>query len=119
MIAQARPLILLPLISMPLLQIAAQWLLDRFTPLPMAAQWWLAGVFALSGGVALLLLVERIRQRRRAKPLRQLAAAIRQRAVNRHFHKPLESFGEISAELVDEINRLLRLFEQTLQQQSA
>ena len=116
--ATARPLILLPLLCVPLLQIILQWCLNRFTSLPTLAQWWLAGVVALAAGLLLLTVVERIRQRRAAKPLRQLAGAIRQRTVNQQFHKPLEvAPGTQTAELVDEINRLLRLVHQLRQDQ--
>lgn len=114
----ARPLILLPLLCMPVVQIGLQGCLHRFTTLSLTTQGWLAGVGALAVGLLLSAVVERIRQRRGIKPLRQLASAIRQRTVNQQLHKPLDvAPGTLTAELVDEINRMLRLVEQNRQRQ--
>jgi signal transduction histidine kinase len=116
--ATARPLILLPLLSTPVVQISLQWCLQQFTSLSAPSQWWLAGAGALVVGLLLFAVVERVRQRRGMKPLRQLASAIRQRTVNQQFHKPLElAPGTFTAELVDELNRLLRLVDRHRQQQ--
>ncbi len=110
--ARLRPLTLLPLLCMPPMQILANWVLQQFTTLSALTQWCLSGALALGIGLALWWFADRLRQRRSSKMLRRLSRSVRLLTVNRHFHKTLPASPDNStAELVDELNRMLRSFE--------
>lgn len=112
-----RLLILLPVVSTPLLQIALQLLLYDNTGLPVTLQWCLTGLIAMMAGVGMALLLEQFRLRQASTPLQQLAGMIRQRTVNQQFDLPLHCADETVSELTDELNRLLALVAQRLGQQ--
>lgn len=109
--ALQRPLSLLPIIVIPVVQFALLAGLNAFSDFSSLTQWLLASVIAMLVGFGMLELVEQIQQRRWHKPLRHMSRSIRLLTVNQHFHKSIPVADDVTAELTDEINRMLRSFE--------